>query len=143
MSSQIDLATELAAVKAQLKEQTRQMAEMASMMKSMMSQAMPLLEEQTRKLRKEKEEAKAAWEKEEAKAKAAYKKQCAKRYDERNWSCPNDNLVHSWEMDGVKYLRNFEGQVWMDDKGQLGKWVGKWVDQYTAINTHAPEPEFD
>jgi Fe2+ transport system protein B len=55
MSTEIDLATELAAVKAQLKEQTQQMAEMASMMKSMMSLAMPLLEEQARKLRNEKE----------------------------------------------------------------------------------------
>ena len=52
MSTEIDLATELAAVKAQLKEQTQQMAEM-------MSLAMPLLEEQTRKLRKEKEEEEA------------------------------------------------------------------------------------
>jgi hypothetical protein len=64
MSTEIDLATELAAVKAQLKEQTQQMAEMASMMKSMMSLAMPLLEEQTRKLRNEKE-AEAARKKEE------------------------------------------------------------------------------
>jgi hypothetical protein len=46
--------TELETVKAQLKEQTQQMAEMASMMKSLMSQAMPLLEEQAGKLRKEK-----------------------------------------------------------------------------------------
>ena len=46
--------TELEIVKAQLKEQTQQMAEMVSMMKSMMSLAMPLLEEQTRKLHKEK-----------------------------------------------------------------------------------------
>ena len=52
MATEIDLATELAAVKAQLKEQTQQMA-------SMMSLAMPLLEEQTRKLRKEKEEEEA------------------------------------------------------------------------------------
>jgi hypothetical protein len=68
MSAEIDLATELAAVKAQLKEQTQQMAEMASMMKSMMSLAMPLLEEQTRKLRNEKEAEAARKKEEEAEA---------------------------------------------------------------------------
>jgi hypothetical protein len=60
--------TELEIVKAQLKEQTRQMAEMASMMKSIMSLAMPLLEEQTRKLRKEKEAEAARKKEEEAEA---------------------------------------------------------------------------
>jgi len=54
MSTEMDLSTALAAVKALLKEQTQQMAEMASMMKSM-SLAMPLLEEQVHKLQKEKE----------------------------------------------------------------------------------------
>jgi hypothetical protein len=61
MSTKIDLATELAAVKAQLKEQTQQMAEMASMMKSMMSLAMPLLEEQMCKLYMEKVVEYAMW----------------------------------------------------------------------------------
>jgi len=68
MSTEIDLATELAAVKVQLKEQTQQMVEMASMMKSMMILAMPLLEEQTRKLRKEKEAEAARKKEEEAEA---------------------------------------------------------------------------
>ena len=89
MSTEIDLATELATVKAQLKEQTQQMAEMASMMKSMMSLAMPLLEEQTRKLHMEKA-AEAALKKEEEErkrkekaAKAALKKEEEERERKR------------------------------------------------------------
>lgn len=66
-----------------------------------------------------------------------------KKVKKEEWSCPNDNLVHSWEEDGVKYLRNFAGQVWLDDEGQLGEWAGQWNKEKKFLDTDAPAPEFD
>ena len=66
-----------------------------------------------------------------------------KKVKKEEWSCPNDNLVHSWEEDGVKYLRNYAGQVWMDDEGQLGEWVGQWNKEKKFLDTDAPAPEFE
>ena len=66
-----------------------------------------------------------------------------KKVKKEEWSCPNDNLVHSWEEDGVKYLRNYVGQVWMDDEGQLGEWVGQWNKEKKFLDTDAPAPEFE
>ena len=88
MSTESDLSTELAAVKAQLKEQTQQMAEMASMMKSMMSLAMPLLEEQTRKLYKEKAAEAALKKEKEAEAAREEKEKYAmwKRHHSYSWN---------------------------------------------------------
>lgn len=58
------------------------------------------------------------------------------------WSCPNDDMVHAWVYNGIKYLRNYHGEIWMDDDGECGDWVGKWDQQRKAIDTTAPEPEF-
>jgi hypothetical protein len=66
-----------------------------------------------------------------------------KKVKKEEWTCPNDNLVHSWENDGVKLLRNFAGQVWMDDEGQLGEWVGQWNKEKKFLDTDAPAPEFE
>lgn len=66
-----------------------------------------------------------------------------KKVKKEEWSCPNDNLVHSWEEDGVKYLRNYAGQVWMDDEGQLGEWAGQWNKEKKFLDTDAPAPEFE
>ena len=66
-----------------------------------------------------------------------------KKVKKEEWSCPNDNLVHSWEEDGVKYLRNYAGQVWMDDEGQLGEWVGQWNKEKKFLDTDAPAPVFE
>jgi len=52
-------------------------------------------------------------------------------------------MVHSWEEDGVKYLRNYAGQVWMDDEGQLGEWAGQWDAKKKILDTDAPAPEFE
>jgi hypothetical protein len=66
-----------------------------------------------------------------------------KKAKKEEWTCPNDTLVHSWENDGVKLLRNFAGQVWMDDDGQLGEWVGQWNKEKKFLDTDAPAPEFE
>ena len=66
-----------------------------------------------------------------------------KKAKKEEWTCPNDTLVHSWENDGVKLLRNYAGQVWMDDDGQLGEWVGLWNKEKKFLDTDAPAPEFE
>ena len=66
-----------------------------------------------------------------------------KKVKKEEWSCPNDTMVHVWEEDGVKYLRNYAGQVWMDDEGQLGEWVGQWNKEKKFLDTDAPAPEFE
>jgi len=76
-------------------------------------------------------------------AKPAAKPMAPKKAKKEEWTCPNDNLVHSWENDGVKLLRNFAGQVWMDDEGQLGEWVGLWNKEKKFLDTDAPAPEFE
>ena len=166
MATEIDLATELAAVKAQLKEQTQQMADMASMMKSMMSLAMPLLEEQTRKLRKEKEETCKLWKKahkyywsecmaqlqrlarkkaEENALQNAAKEKAAKNAmtASPDWSCPDDGGAHIWVHAGKQYVRTFEGGIWEYDKEYVGEWVGQWDPRTKTIDTTVPEPEYD
>ena len=76
-------------------------------------------------------------------AKPAAKPAAPKKAKKEEWTCPNDNLVHSWENDGVKLLRNYAGQVWMDDDGQLGEWVGLWNKEKKFLDTDAPAPEFE
>ena len=78
-----------------------------------------------------------------AKAAAKPVKPAAPKKVKKEWTCENDNLVHSWEEDGVKYLRNYAGQVWMDDEGQLGEWVGQWNKEKKFLDTDAPAPEFE
>ena len=66
-----------------------------------------------------------------------------KKVKKEEWSCPNDTMVHQWEEDGVKYLRNYAGQVWMDDEGQLGEWAGQWNKEKKFLDTDAPAPVFE
>jgi hypothetical protein len=66
-----------------------------------------------------------------------------KKVKKEEWTCANDGMVHSWENDGVNLLRNFAGQVWMDDEGQLGEWVGQWNKEKKFLDTDAPAPEFE
>jgi hypothetical protein len=159
MSTEIDLATELAAVKAQLKEQTQQMAEMASMMKSMMSLAMPLLEEQTRKVRSEKEETRKRWKEEHkyywSECMASIKLRAMRKAEENaaqnvlnhqsspDWSCPDDGCAHNWVHAGKQYVRTFEGGVWEYDGECVGEWVGQWDPRTKTIDMTVFEPEFD
>ena len=66
-----------------------------------------------------------------------------KKAKKEEWTCKDDGRVHSWEEDGVKYLRNFAGQVWLDDEGQLGEWAGQWNKEKKFLDTDAPAPEFE
>lgn len=66
-----------------------------------------------------------------------------KKAKKEEWTCKDDGMVHSWEEDGVKYLRNFAGQVWLDDEGQLGEWAGQWNKEKKFLDTDAPAPEFE
>ena len=76
-------------------------------------------------------------------AKPAAKPAAPKKVKKEEWTCPNDTMVHPWEEDGVKYLRNYAGQVWMDDEGQLGEWAGQWNKEKKFLDTDAPAPEFE
>lgn len=76
-------------------------------------------------------------------AKPAAKPAAPKKVKKEEWTCANDGMVHSWEEDGVKYLRNYAGQVWMDDEGQLGEWAGQWNKEKKFLDTDAPAPEFE
>jgi len=76
-------------------------------------------------------------------AKPAAKPMAPKKAKKEEWTCPNDTMVHPWEEDGVKLLRNFAGQVWMDDDGQLGEWVGLWNKEKKFLDTDAPAVEFE
>jgi FKBP-type peptidyl-prolyl cis-trans isomerase len=187
MSTEIDLATELAVVKAQLndtfdslrdiladehkspvisiptpleiqmaaqlKEQTQQMAEMASMMKSMMSLAMPLLEEQARKLRKEKE-AEASRKKavEELERKSKIKAEAARRKEERQENAKKRsaariqagefNIWNRYGRDGFQALITGKGQhVWESDRTPItvdGKvCVGPRLGYYMGVKTES------
>ena len=66
-----------------------------------------------------------------------------KKVKKEEWSCPNDTMVHQWEEDGVKYLRNYAGQVWMNDEGQMGEWAGQWNKEKKFLDTDAPAPVFE
>ena len=76
-------------------------------------------------------------------AKPAAKPMAPKKAKKEEWTCKDDGMVHSWEEDGVKYLRNFAGQVWLDDEGQLGEWAGQWNKEKKFLDTDAPAPEFE
>jgi hypothetical protein len=76
-------------------------------------------------------------------AKPAAKPMAPKKAKKEEWTCPNDTMVHPWEEDGVKYLRNYAGMVWMDDDGQMGEWAGQWNKEKKFLDTDAPAPEFE
>jgi len=76
-------------------------------------------------------------------AKPAAKPMAPKKAKKEEWTCPNDTMVHPWEEDGVKYLRNFAGMVWMDDEGQMGEWAGQWNKEKKFLDTDAPAPKFE
>ena len=59
------------------------------------------------------------------------------------WTCPNDDMVHEWTHDGTVYLRNYAGETWENDDGELGAWVGKWDAKKKQIDTDATEPQFE
>ncbi|NBT26146.1 MAG: hypothetical protein EBT09_06260 [Actinobacteria bacterium] len=56
---------------------------------------------------------------------AAIKPKAAKK-EKKEWTCPDDDLVHAFEFEGQKLLRNFAGHIWQDANGELGAWVGTW-----------------
>ena len=66
-----------------------------------------------------------------------------KKVKKEEWTCKDDGMVHAWEEDGVKYLRNYAGQVWLDDDGELGEWAGQWDAKKKILDDTVPAPEFD
>ena len=65
-----------------------------------------------------------------------------KKKKEEEWTCPNDDMVHEWTHDGTVYLRNYDGEIWENDDGELGAWVGKWDAKKKQIDMDATEPQF-
>ena len=57
------------------------------------------------------------------------------------WTCPNDGMVHEFVHEGTTYLRNYDGEIWEDNSGELGDWVGKWNG--SEIDTSVSEPQFE
>jgi len=76
-------------------------------------------------------------------AKPAAKPAAPKKVKKEEWSCPNDGMVHAWEYDGVEYLRNHAGQVWLNDDGQIGEWAGQWDAKKKVLDDTVPAPEFE
>ena len=66
-----------------------------------------------------------------------------KKKKEEEWTCPNDGMVHEWTHDGTIYLRNADGEIWENDDGELGAWVGQWDAKKKEIDTNATEPQFE
>ena len=65
-----------------------------------------------------------------------------KKKKEEEWTCPKDDMVHEWTHDGTVYLRNYDGEIWENDDGELGAWVGKWDAKKKQIDMDATEPQF-
>ena len=61
---------------------------------------------------------------------------------EKQWACPNDDMVHAWTYGYEPYYRNYKGQIWKKDaNGECGDWVGTYQADSHTINTQAEEPE--
>jgi hypothetical protein len=65
----------------------------------------------------------------------------APKKKKEEWTCPNDDMVHEFVYEGKTYLRNFNGQIWEENDGELGAWAGVWDGK--KIDTDAPEPQFE
>ena len=76
-------------------------------------------------------------------AKPAAKPAAPKKAKKEEWTCKDDGMVHAWEYDGVEYLRNHAGQVWLNDEGQIGEWAGQWDAKKKVLDDTVPAPEFE
>jgi hypothetical protein len=57
------------------------------------------------------------------------------------WSCPNDGNAHMWTFKGTKYLRNYEGEVWLDtESGEMGVWCGVYRTEGDFIDNSVADP---
>jgi len=57
------------------------------------------------------------------------------------WSCPNDGNAHMWTFKGTKYLRNYEGEVWLDtESGEMGDWCGVYRADGDFIDNSVADP---
>jgi hypothetical protein len=57
------------------------------------------------------------------------------------WSCPNDGNAHMWLFKGTKYLRNYEGEVWLDtESGEMGAWCGVYRTEGDFIDNSVADP---
>jgi len=56
----------------------------------------------------------------------------------------DDGFAHPWDFKGKKFLRDFEGNMWLrNDDGESGGWAGKFDPVTKSIDTEAEEPEYD
>ena len=56
----------------------------------------------------------------------------------------DDGFAHPWDFKGKKFLRDFEGNMWLrNDDGESGGWAGKFDPATKSIDTEAEEPEYD
>jgi len=76
-----------------------------------------------------------------AAAAAAAAKPVAKKPMAPAWSCPNDGNAHMWTFKGTKYLRNYEGEVWLDtESGEMGDWCGVYRADGDFIDNSVADP---
>ena len=60
------------------------------------------------------------------------------------WSCADDGNAHEWTFKGTKYLRNYEGEVWLDtESGEMGKWCGVYRTEGDYIDESVADPYAD
>ena len=60
------------------------------------------------------------------------------------WSCADDGNAHEWTFKGTKYLRNYEGEVWLDTvSGEMGKWCGVYRTEGDFIDESVADPYAD
>ena len=98
-------------------------------------------------LKKAEEKKAAALKKAEEKAAAAPKpKKAAKKADDEipAFECENDGYARPWDFKGKKFLRDFDGNMWLrNDEGESAGWAGKFDPATNTIDDSAEEPEYN
>ena len=83
-----------------------------------------------------------------AEEKAAPKPKKDKKVEEKDVIPPfefeNDGYAHPWDFKGKKFLRDFEGNMWLrNEDGTSDGWAGKFDPATNTIDASAEEPEYE
>jgi hypothetical protein len=56
----------------------------------------------------------------------------------------DDGFAHPWDFKGKKFLRDYEGNMWLrNDDGESAGWAGKFDRTTNSIDASAEEPEYE
>ena len=53
----------------------------------------------------------------------------------------DDSELVPWTFKGTEYLRSSANELWLNNKGEIGKWVGVYDPETKKIDKKAKEPE--